>query len=95
MPEISLGDAIGRLDVMSEEVQERLTNGPPSRAIERHALVRSLTRLLPVIAAGFPLREHKKSSGGLGEDTQRCSAVARPLDRPLAANRTEDESDWT
>jgi hypothetical protein len=91
MPEMSLGDASRRFDALAEEVQGRLANGPPLLATERHALARSVTRLLPVIAAGFPRQEDKKSSGGLGEE---AAAVPRSPD-PLAANRTDDESDWT
>jgi hypothetical protein len=95
MPEMSSGDAIRRLDAISKEVHERWTAEPPFLAAERHALARSLTRLLPVIAAMFPDHQDKKSSSGLGEHAQRWFTEARPLQRPLEANRTEDESDWT
>ena len=95
MPETSLGDAIHRLDAISREVHERLTTGPPFLASERGALARSLTRLLPVVAAAFPDQQDKKSSRGLGEHAQRWCTEARPLQRPLEANRTDDESHWT
>jgi hypothetical protein len=95
MPEMSRGDAIRRLDAISKQVHDRLTTGPSFLAIERHALARSLTRLLPVIAATFPDQRDKKSSSGLGDPAQRWFTEARPLQRPLEANRTEDESDWT
>jgi hypothetical protein len=94
MPEMSLGDAIRRLDALSKEVQERLTTGPPLLSTERHALARTVTRLLPVIAGASP-DEDKKSAGGLGVHAQPWFAEARPLQRPLEANRTEEESDWT
>jgi hypothetical protein len=93
MPEMSLDDATRRLDALSKELQERLTTGPPFLATERHALARSLTRLLPVIAGASP-DEDKRSAGRLGAHTQPWFTEARPLQRPPEANRTEDQSDW-
>jgi hypothetical protein len=95
VPEMSLGDAIRRLDAISREVHEWLTTGPPFLATERHALARTLTTLLPVVAAAFPDQQDTKSSRGLGEHAQRWCTEARPLQRPLEANRTDDESHWT
>jgi hypothetical protein len=55
-----------RLDDASKEVLERLTNGRLA-ADERHALARSLVRLLPVVATTCRIREEKNAADKLLE----------------------------
>jgi hypothetical protein len=76
MPEISRDEMIRRLDDASKDVLERLTNGPLG-AEERHALARSLVRLLPVVADDLEGWEEKKAADKLLEHLQRWEVEAK------------------
>lgn len=96
MPEMSRGEMIRRLDAVSKEVLERLTNGPLGDD-ERHALARSLIRLLPLIADDLQEQEDKQAASRLAEHTERWDVEAKAsqrLDASEARTRTVDESDW-
>jgi hypothetical protein len=97
MPEMSRGEMIRNLDEVSKEVLERLTNGSVG-AEERHALARSLIRLLPLIADDLQEQEDKEAASKLIEHVERWDVEARSsrrLDESEAKDRTPDESDWT
>ena len=80
MPEISRDEMIRRLDDASKDVLERLTNGPLG-AEERHALARSLVRLLPVVADDLQDREQKKAADKLLEHLRRWEVEAESSER--------------
>lgn len=61
---------IRNLDAASKEVLERLTNGT-LEADERHALARSLIRLLPLIADDLQEQEDKEAASKLVEHIER------------------------
>jgi hypothetical protein len=97
MPEMSRGEMIRSLDAVSKEVLEQLTNGS-LEAEERHALARSLIRLLPLIADDLQEQEDKEAASKLVEHVERWDVEARSsrrLDEAEAKDRTPDESEWT
>jgi hypothetical protein len=97
MPEMSRGEMIRNLDAASKEVLERLTNGTLEPE-ERHALARSLIRLLPLIADDLQEQEDKEAAAKLVEHLARWDVEARSSQRLAvseAKDRTPDESDWT
>jgi hypothetical protein len=97
MPEMSRGEMIRSLDSVSKEVLEQLTNGS-LEAEERHALARSLIRLLPLIADDLQEQEDKEAASKLVEHVERWDVEARSsrrLDEAEAKDRTPDESEWT
>jgi hypothetical protein len=97
MPEMSRGEMIRQLDDASKEVLERLTNGPLGDD-ERHALARSLIRLLPLVADDLQDQEDKEAAGKLMEHLQRWEIEARSavrLDVADAKQRTVDEAGWS
>jgi hypothetical protein len=97
MPEMSRGEMIRNLDAASKEVLERLTNGT-LEADERHALARSLIRLLPLIADDLQEQEDKQAASKLVEHVARWDVEARAaqrLDESEAKDRTPDETGWT
>jgi hypothetical protein len=97
MPEMGRGEMIRRLDAASKEVLERLTNGP-LHDDERHALARSLIRLLPLVADDLQDQVDKESATKLVEHLERWDVEARSaqrLDVSEAKDRTVDESGWT
>lgn len=97
MPEMTRGEMIRNLDAASEEVLERLTNGA-LESDERHALARSLIRLLPLIADDLQEQEDKQAASKLVEHLARWDVEARATQRLAiseAKDRTPDESDWT
>jgi hypothetical protein len=97
MPEMSRGEMIRSLDAVSKEVLEGLTNGS-LEAEERHALARSLIRLLPLIADDLQEQEDKEAASKLIEHVERWDVEARSskrLDESEAKDRTPDESEWT
>jgi hypothetical protein len=97
MPEMSRGAMIRSLDAVSKEVLERLTNGA-LEAEERHALARSLVRLLPLIADDLQEQEDKDAASKLVDHVARWDVEAESsqrLDESEAKDRTPDESDWT
>ena len=97
MPEMSRGEMIRSLDSVSKEVLERLTNGA-LEAEERHALARSLIRLLPLIADDLQDQEDKAAATKLAEHLERWDVEAEAsqrLDESEARDRSPDESGWT
>jgi hypothetical protein len=97
MSEMSRGEMIRGLDAVSAEVLERLTNGT-LEATERHALARSLIRLLPLIADDLQEREDMEAALKLVEHNARWDVEAKAsqrLDESEAKDRSPDESDWT
>jgi hypothetical protein len=97
MPEMSRGEMIRQLDDASKEVLERLTNGPLGDD-ERHALARSLIRLLPLVADDLQDQEDKEAAGKLMEHLQRWEIEARSagrLDVADAKQRIIDEAGWS
>jgi hypothetical protein len=97
MPEMSRGAMIRNLDAASKEVLERLTNGT-LEADERHALARSLIRLLPLIADDLQEQEDKEAASKLVEHIERWDVeaeAAQRLDVAEAKDRTPDETEWT
>jgi hypothetical protein len=72
MTEMGRGEMIRRLDEITKEVHDHLSNGPLTPE-ERHTLAASLARLLPVVAdslqdqedreAGAALQAHRRDTG--------------------------------
>jgi len=97
MPEMGRGEMIRRLDEASKEVLERLTNGPLGDE-ERHALARSLVRLLPLVADDLQDQEDKEAAGKLLEHLGRWQVEAESserLDVSEAKDRAVDETGWS
>jgi hypothetical protein len=97
MPEMGRGEMIRRLDEASKEVLARLTNGPLGDE-ERHALARSLVRLLPLVADDLQDQEDKEAAGKLLEHLGRWQVEAESserLDVSEAKDREVDETDWS
>jgi len=97
MPEMSRGEMVRNLDAASKEVLERLTNGS-LEAEERHALARSLVRLLPLVADDLQDQEDKETATKLGQHLDRWKVEAESaerLDVAEAKDRTPDETKWT
>jgi hypothetical protein len=97
MPEMSRGEMIRRLDDASKEVLRRLTNGPLGDD-ERHALARSLVRLLPLVADDLQDQEDKEAASKLLEHLERWDVEARSsgrLDVADAKKRIVDEAGWS
>ena len=97
MPEMSRGAMIRNLDAASKEVLERLTNGT-LEADERHALARSLIRLLPLIADDLQVQEDKEAASKLVEHIERWDVeaeAAQRLDVAEAKDRTPHETELT
>ncbi len=97
MAEMSRGEMIRRLDEASKEVLERLTNGPLGDD-ERHALARSLVRLLPLVADDLQDQEDKEAASKFLQHLQRWQVEAvssERLDVSEARDRTVDEAEWS
>ena len=97
MPEMSRGEMVRNLDAASKEVLERLTNGS-LEAEERHALARTLIRLLPLVADDLQNQEDIESATRLAKHLKRWDVeaeAAQRLDVAEAKDRTSDESEWT
>jgi hypothetical protein len=97
MAEMSRGEMIRRLDDASKEVLKRLTNGPLGDD-ERHALARSLVRLLPLVADDLQDQEDKEAASKLLEHLERWDVEARSsgrLDVADAKKRIVDEAGWS
>ncbi len=97
MSEMSRGEMIRRLDEASKEVLERLTNGP-LHDDERHALARSLVRLLPLVADDLQAQEDKEAATNLSQHIDRWKVEAESterLDVSEAKHRMVDESHWS
>jgi hypothetical protein len=97
MPEMSRGEMVRNLDAASKEVLERLTNGS-LEAEERHALARTLIRLLPLVDDDLQDQEDIESATRLSKHLKRWDVeaeAAQRLDIAEAKDRTPDESEWT
>jgi hypothetical protein len=97
MPEMSRGEMIRRLDDASKEVLQRLTNGPLGDD-ERHALARSLVRLLPLVADDLQNQEDKEAATHLVEHLERWQVEAESSDRLDIVDierQAVDESGWS
>jgi hypothetical protein len=97
MTEMSRGEMIRRLDEASKEVLERLTNGPLGDD-ERHALARSLVRLLPLVADDLQDQEDGEAASKLLQHLERWQVEAvssERLDASEARDRTVDEAEWS
>jgi hypothetical protein len=92
MPEMIRGEMIRNLDDAAKEVLERLTNGP-LEAEERHALARSLVRLLPLVADDLQDQEDKETATSwgstlIGGRSRRNQQNASTWQRPRIGHRT-------
>jgi hypothetical protein len=58
------GEMIRRLDEASQEVHDRLANGPLTRD-EQHTLAASLSRLLPIVADSLQDEEDRGAAEAL------------------------------
>jgi hypothetical protein len=97
MPEMGRGEMIRRLDEASLEVLERLTNGPLGDD-ERHALARTLVRLLPLVADDLQNQEDQEAAVKLLQHADRWHVEAESSDRldvSEAKDRTVDEAEWS
>jgi hypothetical protein len=97
MPEMTRGEMIRRLDEASKDVLEQLTNGPLADD-ERHALARSLVRLLPLVADDLQDQEDTQAATKLLQHIGRWQVDPESTQRPDvsgAKDRTVDESGWS
>jgi hypothetical protein len=79
------------------EVLERLTNGPLGDD-ERHALARTLVRLLPLVADDLQNQEDQEAAIKLLQHADRWQVEAESSDRldaSEAKDRTVDEAEWS
>jgi hypothetical protein len=93
MNEMNRGEMIRQLDDASKEVLHRLTNGPLEDT-ERHALARSLIRLLPVVADSLQTQEDRQAAEKLMEHLERWEIEAR-ASKQLAESEQRDATDAT